>query len=741
MEHLPVIKDPAYPLPQIPCVCDAKDYDGQGMTGFPERIGWQIDKESGPVRVDETRSQVNSPAALLQAWLFFGFIQDVFSIGETNVPLQSFRQDIEGRAVLTTASLKASLDKLAQNAKELSSDAYLDRQKRVFGCFKTILGFLDAHWNPRARETNWRLSSIFSLDQILVLLILGETLKNAIVQIWPIPPENSPIRWYSFIRNQNELRGRLLNLGWCPSEASMLFNEIDNTGLFLASLIKRPYSNKLNHESCDEKRCLALQISDGVYETKHVDGCTSCDHVVIDQRKICAILQSGGSPIIFWLPPAEEGGVPKVRIIDFNSNSVEYYAISHVWAHGLGNPERNSLPVCQVTRLQHLIGKLAFSVTGSFKQPAFWIDTLCVPVDPRFKPQRKIAIARLDDTFRYAKQILVLDADLQLSSKNCSRTELATRVLCSGWMRRLWTLSEAVVTDSVANAGKVDLQFLEGSVEFNAVAGKTIWRIHNTEDALKTIFSAFPQYRARDRAYAFLTRALMYRTTSRSEDEAICIASILGLGSENIKSIANADTAEERTQLLYTLVGQIPASILFNRSQKLQEGFRWAPATLLGGTQRSSFPGPSGKCDVEGLHVQFSGYIVTELRPRSRNLAQPSGAGCYVGNIEEAAPAFHVSPTRSGMGVTTSKSSVDDEHVFNDFLIKTETPAFIVNPHDHTESVLVSVTLYQDQVIHAIFESKVCIRKPRMETGSHDDWRNNVIEVREVSDEQKWCIR
>ena len=51
-------------------------------------------------------------------------------------------------------------------------------------------------------------------------------------------------------------------------------------------------------------------------------------------------------------------------------------------------------------------------MSGEPRQPAFWIDTLCVPVDPQLKDFRKLAISRFDDTFRHARQVLVLDADL-----------------------------------------------------------------------------------------------------------------------------------------------------------------------------------------------------------------------------------------------------------------------------------------------------------------------------------------
>ena len=113
-------------------------------------------------------------------------------------------------------------------------------------------------------------------------------------------------------------------------------------------------------------------------------------------------------------------------------------------------------------------------------------------VDPAHKELRKLAITKLADTFRQATQVLVLDADLQRSTRRCTRTELATMILCSGWMKRLWTLQEAVMTEKTPNCSRLDIHFLEGPVEFNAADGKSILSLYNTETAMKVIYCAFP---------------------------------------------------------------------------------------------------------------------------------------------------------------------------------------------------------------------------------------------------------
>lgn len=738
MEHLPSIVDPAYHLPTIPCHCKPDDYDGQGMAGFPQRAGWRIDRQDGPVRFDETKSQIGSPIALLQAWLFFGILQDVFSVGQTGIDLHAFKQQTGSQSFLSTSALKESIMKLERSAGQLEPAACLQRQKQVFESFKSLLNFLDRHWDTRIADLGWKVTSIISLDHIMVFVILGETLRNAITHLWPVPQENSPFRWYTFWRNQNPFRDRFLQAGWCPNEATMLFNELDNTGLFLATRLKRPFSDKLSHNSCSDERCLALQISDENYETKHVDTCSNCSEIDVDQTKICEILRNGSIPLIY-VQTTEDGKLSRMRIVDFNANSLEYIAISHVWAHGLGNPKKSSLPLCQVMRLHSLVGKLPSSKNRKSQQPAFWIDTLCVPVDLKLKDFRKLAISRLDDTFRHARQVLVLDADLQRCSMRGSRMELATRIVCSGWMRRLWTLSEAVVAEETANAAKVDVQFLERSIELNAVAGIHIMSNFHTERALISIFSAFPQFRRRDESYRFLMRALKYRSTSRLEDEPICLASILGFKSREITSIAGAGTAEERTHLMYTLMDQIPASILFNRFKKLRNGFRWAPATLLGTTKRMTLSHQAGKCDVQGLHVQFSGYVMTRSELPSRKSKWPVKGSRYIGDSSETEPVLWIKGTDSE---DTLQSRLEEEIEVNKFFNETPQPGLILNPQDPTESALVSVLREENGIIYATFERVAYAKKPRMNNnwGTHDDWKDYLIDAREVSSEQKWCV-
>lgn len=78
----------------------------------------------------------------------------------------------------------------------------------------------------------------------------------------------------------------------------------------------------------------------------------------------------------------------------------------------------------------------------------FWLDTLCVPVQP--SELQTLAHDRIREPYEGAKHVLVLESYLQsLGSKLLSLHEIFARITSCGWMRRLRTLEEGMLAKRV----------------------------------------------------------------------------------------------------------------------------------------------------------------------------------------------------------------------------------------------------------------------------------------------------
>ena len=89
---------------------------------------------------------------------------------------------------------------------------------------------------------------------------------------------------------------------------------------------------------------------------------------------------------------------------------------------------------------------------------------------------------------------------------------------------------------------------------------------------------------------------------------------------------------------------------------------------------------------------------------------------------------------------TTGRSAVNDAYDLDRLMRETPTPGFIINPKDMAESVLVSVIGEKDGTIHARYLKKIYMRAKNLHNPVHAEWKDNLIEAREVSEEQSWCI-
>ncbi|KAF9456350.1 hypothetical protein BDZ94DRAFT_1292900 [Collybia nuda] len=398
--------------------------------------------------------------------------------------------------------------------------------------------------------------------------------------------------------------------------------------LAFASLLSRPRIR--DHSGCGDILCNAYQTDETIYTTKHVeDGC-ECNFVGVSTSILIDALS--------------KDKVPKIVITEYlelkvvSGHDYPYIAVSHVWADGLGNPFTNALPMCQLRRLRYFANKLylmlnpASTPTGS--PVGLWMDTLCIPVNANAKAYRKKAIQLLGKTFNEANAVLILDRELEVvESATSSFLELGLHILCSGWIKRLWTLQEASLASEAHGASKIYLQMRDEAFLYQKYDRdrRAAWRIDdqtteiqaeergllNDYGVMLELGAQVPSIHAmRDMRegwspFRVIYNALEHRSTSKAEDIPVCVAFLMG---KNVSTILSATGMEQRMAEFYMVMREVPHGVIWcERPQKLSiKPFRWAPLSITACPQSAFMGQEAGICDSAGLHVRYRGFIFHE---------------------------------------------------------------------------------------------------------------------------------
>lgn len=114
--------------------------------------------------------------------------------------------------------------------------------------------------------------------------------------------------------------------------------------IYYISSLKKPQDLR-NHEECKKEECIAFQMRQGEYHTKHTNACKGCPIVGPDTeqaKQISTILRHDGIPVIQIMRGKDGKGNPRIEIV--KAPGEDCLAISHVWSDGLGNPSENKMP-------------------------------------------------------------------------------------------------------------------------------------------------------------------------------------------------------------------------------------------------------------------------------------------------------------------------------------------------------------------------------------------------------------
>jgi len=423
----------------------------------------------------------------------------------------------------------------------------------------------------------------------------------------------------------------------CPNNLLRLKGNFTQDVIYYISSLKWP-GDLSNHESCREEECVAHQILEDSSPIKHVESCKGCPLVGPDAKQaeyMADILRKDDIPLIQGVVYSDGSCDPQFNI--GKAQGQRYIAISHVWSDGLGNPSENKIRCCQAKRLGHLVAQLS----GVYNQVPFWIDTICVPLRESL---RNLAIRKMKSTYEKATQVLVLDSQLQKTSAGALQSfsniafykETGTKILNSGWMRRLWTFQEGRL------AKNLNYQFADQAVphmdvilplifsqmltnDYNPVVVQMAYHMVSITQATSAV-SYLPEFREfsgvigwDDVNLRHALNAVAWRSTTNPEDEAICLASILNIKPDQFLDI----DLEERIPQLLVQIRKIPTSLLFTPGEKHQvPGFSWCPRSFLNSHRQytASERLEMAECTESGLRIMLPGwgFRPSTLRPSER---------------------------------------------------------------------------------------------------------------------------
>ncbi|KAI1171647.1 hypothetical protein F4777DRAFT_43843 [Nemania sp. FL0916] len=108
-----------------------------------------------------------------------------------------------------------------------------------------------------------------------------------------------------------------------------------------------------DHSLCGKTSCDYLNVDRMTYQPQHTSDCIMCDELCIIESELASLIQKDEVPIIkSTMNP--NGNV--IISVEKMTKGVEYIAISHVWAGGLGNFTGNQLPQCQLQAIHEEVG-------------------------------------------------------------------------------------------------------------------------------------------------------------------------------------------------------------------------------------------------------------------------------------------------------------------------------------------------------------------------------------------------
>ncbi|KAL4922962.1 uncharacterized protein BDV17DRAFT_38485 [Aspergillus undulatus] len=468
MDHIPQVHSSGTATARltIPLLDSARkwEYDSRSQgfeyfRAFPTKHGYSIPKSRsvGDDNVYPNASDggdadglANPPLDFLQAWLYFGLLGEAFGTDEMRFDPEHFiKRDptLQVGATITTKELNRYIWYWAASVAHGSRDWIDEHSANLDWCLElanTVVNALSAREYGEGIQGKGNVEEGWSTTTSVLfsIITLVDYLRRARIDINIYTYEvNLPVLDWNF----PPLDAALSDAGWCAAEIAKMKRETDCSTRFYLSKIDRTGLGK-DHGRCTAAAgCLAHQIYEPTYRTRHRPDCKGdemCWSLGPNVEDVVRVIADGGYPLVNLAANGREVEVQPARKGDV------YVTISHVWSDGLGNPHDNTIPYCQLAYIQGLVNSL-YADSSSYSDPGspvkLWLDTLCIPVAEGHSTFRRLAINRMNETFLKSDKTLALDNSLMSQSTNMDWVEMNMRIKYCPWVTRAWTLLEGRV--------------------------------------------------------------------------------------------------------------------------------------------------------------------------------------------------------------------------------------------------------------------------------------------------------